>query len=49
MFFVGMLAGAGIAVMIIGFLAVVAEDHEQEQARQKNMEAWRWYAEEDGK
>lgn len=41
MFIVGMLAGAGITVMILALMVVVAE--EEENLEQKARDPWRWY------
>ena len=45
-FVIGVFVGAGMAMMIIGFLAAVAEDKESKPQPPKE---WRWYMEDDGK
>lgn len=45
-FIIGVLVGAGAALMIIGFLAVVAEDDENKPLPPDHM---KWYMEDDGR
>ena len=45
-FIIGVLVGAGAALMIIGFLAVVAEDEENKPVPPEHLA---WYLEDDGK
>lgn len=46
-FVVGVFVGAGLAMMIIGFMAVIAED---EESKPKPPKEWQWYRmEDDGK